>query len=126
MKQMSQRQERVAELLRQEIAGLLTRNDFAHPLVNSMVTISHIWISPDMKHARVYFTVMDPNMVIKDVAEALNLERHRFQKMLAGLDMKYIPRLKFYFDEEREKSEHLAEVLRKAHQETLQEDEAEA
>ena len=114
MKQMSQRQIKISEILKEEIAKFLARGDIVHPLLaGNMITIAHVWVSPDMHHARVFFRVLNTNMDVKQVAEALNTERYRFQKVLSALPMKYIPRLKFYYDESQDKIDRLTDLIRK-------------
>ena len=65
----SQRIERVQKLLRAEISEILLRRT-KDPRV-SMVTITEVDVSPELKNARVYFTVMhDPSASPEESPEA--------------------------------------------------------
>lgn len=52
----SQRQLRVAEEIRHVLAGLFERRDFRDPdLAVAQITITEVRLSPDLKHATVFF-----------------------------------------------------------------------
>ncbi|NLH98385.1 MAG: 30S ribosome-binding factor RbfA [Chthonomonadales bacterium] len=53
------RQEQIARLMVEEISAMLLR-DLKDPRL-SMVTITHAEISRDLRHARVYVSVMEPD-----------------------------------------------------------------
>lgn len=113
MKAMSKRQERIAEQIREELGASIGRGDFADPRLNKLITIPHVWVSPDLKHARVFFTSLDKKADLKEMKEALNGERHRFQKVLAALPSKFTPIVKFYVDESTDKTSRIEEILAK-------------
>ena len=113
MKQMSQRQERFAEQVRQELGKALTREGFSNPAITPMVTFVHVWISPDLKNARVFVNSLDMNADMKELTKALNTERHIFQQALTRLPNKFTPKLKFYVDESISKTARIEELLYK-------------
>lgn len=103
MKKMSMRQERVAEQIKDVISSMLLRGDFADPRMNGMINIPHIWISPDMRQARAYYTSLSaPNATREEMREltlAMNNEGYRIQKELGKqLSMKYTPKVHFFYD----------------------------
>ncbi|MAF31935.1 MAG: 30S ribosome-binding factor RbfA [Pseudomonadota bacterium] len=102
MKEMSVRQERVAEQIREALGQSLSKGGFKNPLIDGMISIPHVWISPDLRNARVFFTTLndaDQDMT-KEVAKALNAEAFRFQQELTKFSRKSTPRLKFIPDED--------------------------
>lgn len=102
MKEMSMRQERVAEQIREELGKCLSRGGFKNPLIDAMISFPYVWISPDLKNARVYFTTLhnvDSEMT-REVSKALNGEAFRFQQGLAKFSRKSTPKLKFIPDED--------------------------
>jgi ribosome-binding factor A len=57
LKPPSQRQLRVAEEIRHVLAGLFERRDFRDPeLAEAAITVTEVRVSPDLKHAIVFFS----------------------------------------------------------------------
>lgn len=107
MKKMSQRQIRVAEVVRQGVATALVHKQTHNPLIDGIITVSDVWISPDLRHAHIYFGCLS-NSNHKDVAEALNLEAWHFQKEIAAKSTsKYAPKITFMYDDSIEKAEKI-------------------
>mgnify|MGYP005673810131 CR=1 FL=1 len=57
---MSSRIEKVQDLLHKEIAQVLIK-DLDNPLLSSLVTISGVKISKDLRYSEIYFTSLDDN-----------------------------------------------------------------
>ncbi len=88
---------RVAEQVRREIADLLC-NGVKDPRVG-MVTISDVEVSRDLKHAKVYFTVLGDQEFIDSSQAGLNSAvgflRHELGKRLK---VRTVPDLRFIYD----------------------------
>lgn len=113
MKEMSVRQERVAEQIRAELGKCLTKVGFKSPLISGMISFSHVWVSPDLKNARAYFTTLhsaDKEMTT-ELAKALNAEAFRFQQNLAKFSRKSTPKLKFLPDEDSVKTARIEAIF---------------
>ncbi|HQT87273.1 MAG TPA: 30S ribosome-binding factor RbfA [Acidiphilium sp.] len=55
----SQRQRRVAEEIRHRLAEILIRTEFRDPaLVGAQITVAEVRMSPDLKHATVFASVL--------------------------------------------------------------------
>lgn len=112
MKKMSQRQIRVAEVIRQGIAASLAHKQTHNPLIDGMITVSEVWVSPDLRHAHIYFGVHS-SQPVKEIEEALNAESWHFQKEIAAKSTsKYAPKIRFVYDDSIEKAEKIDQSLR--------------
>ena len=96
---MSQRQERVAELVREIISSFMLKRQTVSPMLDGMVNITRVWVSPDIRNATVFFNLLDPSRNPADVEEAFFTENRIFAKALAReITTKFTPRLKFVYD----------------------------
>ena len=96
----SQRQQRVAELVRHALAEVLQRGEVQDPVLAShIVTIPQVRMSPDLKLGTAYVTVLGQDDTAPFV-EALNRSakfiRGRLTPALRG--MKYMPEVRFRTD----------------------------
>ena len=111
------RSDRVADLLKKEIADLVFRR-VKDPRVAG-ITISGVEVSGDLKQARVYFCVMGRNA--GDDAQksaALGLEKAKgFIRMELGrrLSLRYVPRIQFEYDTSFEYGDKIEKLLKELH-----------
>jgi ribosome-binding factor A len=93
----SYRPTRVGELLQQEIAALLLR-ELKDPRLN-MATVSHVEVSPDLRHACVYISRMgseaEQQATLQGFLRAAGFIRSQLGKRLA---LRYAPQLTFKLD----------------------------
>lgn len=112
----TQRQLRVGEQLRHVIVQTLQRGHFhdAFLLENaSMVTVSEVRVSPDMKHATAYTICLGGGDMSKFL-EALNSNADVFQRDIGHeIRMKFTPKLHFVEDISFEHSARIDEILHK-------------
>lgn len=112
---MNARLERVAQLIRDEVAGIL-RRDIHDPLIG-FVTITDAEVSPDLRFAKVFFSVLGDPQQVKDSIKGLLRARKHINALLADrLDLRYIPKLRFVYDETAAKAQRMAELLREEHE----------
>lgn len=91
----------------------------------SWISISAVKLSPDLSHARIYFTHLS-NVSHKKVEEALKRSTSRIKREIAQSKMmRIVPELSFFYDDMEEKAEHLEEIFHKIHQEKQIEEEEE-
>ena len=111
MKELSQRQRRVAELVRQVVAESLFQG-LRTPGLAQQVTISHAVVSKDLRHASIYFTPLVETADIKSLTELLNLEAPAIRQILGRqLSTKYTPKLRFVYDESFAESNRVDALL---------------
>lgn len=96
----TQRQLRVAELIRHKLAEVLTRGDVHDPeLSRHVITVSEVRTSPDLKHATAFVMPLGGREVEAALA-ALRRSRAEIRHLVArDLELKYAPDLKFELDE---------------------------
>lgn len=111
-----QRIERVAQQIRQEIAGILQR-DLPHARLE-MVTVTHVDLSKDLSHAKVYYSCLgDADQ--KDAAQAeLESDGRFIQSLLKKrLRLKRTPNLHFFYDPTIDRNIAISDVLMRAEDE---------
>ena len=76
------------------------------------VTFSKVIISPDLKHAKVFFGVVNKKKTIENITIELNKKSKAFRKYLGKeLRIKFTPQLKFYYDDTMSYTEKLDTIF---------------
>jgi ribosome-binding factor A len=109
----SQRQLRVGELIRHELAAMLSRGDIHDPVVEKhMITVPEVRMSPDLRLATIYVMPLGG----RDEKEVLDaLERNK--KYVRGeisrrVNLKFAPEIRFRLDERFGEAERIEKLLR--------------
>ena len=106
----SQRTERVDELLRQEIGSILTR-DVADPRIG-FATITSVETTPDLRHAKVWVSVIgqpgERDAAFAALDHAMPFVRHELGKRLR---IKRIPDLHIHLDDTAERGTRILRLL---------------
>jgi ribosome-binding factor A len=106
------RADRVSALI-QEVLSELLRKKIRDPRL-AMTTITRVKMSPDLKLARIYFSTYGGSS--KSEAAALGFESACgfIKRSLARkLGLRYMPDLKFFYDESLDYSFHIEKLLKK-------------
>lgn len=99
----------VNEELRTQIAMILSR-DIELPL-GSFITVGSVDTSKDLKHARIYVTVL-PDNLRGSTMDFLKRKTGYIQKMLGGkLTMKFTPKLRFVLDDGQIKAQGIFDAM---------------
>lgn len=110
----TQRQLRVGEQLRHVIVSTLQRGHFhdEYLMTNaSIVTVSEVKVSPDMKHATAY-TVRLGGGDTTEMLESLNANADIFQRDIGHeIRMKFTPKVKFVEDNSFENAIKIDSIL---------------
>jgi ribosome-binding factor A len=108
---MSLRIQKVNELLKQEIGGLILKElDFSR---DTMVTITEVSTSPDLQQAKVKVSIM-PFLKAEKILKILNSQVFNLQKLLnKKLKMKTIPKIRFELDKSEERKTRIEQLFRK-------------
>ena len=96
---MSRRTERVADVLREELARVLRRE--AHDPRLALVTVTRVEVSPDLGQARVFWSCLEAKGAPSAEAAQVALEAAApfLRKRLAeALELRRVPQLGFRFD----------------------------
>jgi ribosome-binding factor A len=103
------RTRKVADLIQRELSDLL-RREVRDPRVG-MVTITAVDVSPDMSHAKVFFTLLDKKH-LDDTLQGLSRAAGYLRSELAHRIKLYTtPQLRFVYDESVERGDHLSQLI---------------
>ena len=112
MKSTVQRTDRVGDLLRREISAILSR-EVKEPLA-PLVTITAVRMSKDLRHACVYYTALQDDAGLKDVAAALKRSAGFVQRLVgARVQLRCVPHLRFEYDTSLRDAARMEELLRR-------------
>ncbi|HYO43747.1 MAG TPA: 30S ribosome-binding factor RbfA [Candidatus Limnocylindrales bacterium] len=107
---MSQRTDRVDELLRQEIGQILAK-ELADPRIG-FATITDVETSPDLRHAKVWVSVIggktDRTETVRALQASMGFVRHELGKRLR---IKRIPALHIQLDDSAERGTRVLHLL---------------
>ena len=111
-KEVSQRQLRVQELLRSALNEILIRGESKNPILdNTLITITYVDVSPDLRNAKFYIVPSD-NSKIEIVIESFNESKKIIRKKIADkVKLKYAPEISFFFDETINEIKRLDELF---------------
>ncbi len=109
----SRRLLRINQLLREEIAELLRREVKDAALTESLISITEVDTAPDLRTAKVYFSVYGDDEEIRLAAahlkRAARFLRHNLKERL---DLRVVPDLDFLFDPSLEQGARIMRLMR--------------
>jgi len=107
------RPERVAHLMRREVADIL-ENRMRDPRLGSMVSITDVEVTQDLSFARVFVSTLQSGPEREQFLEALNsaagFVRHELRPRLG---LREVPEVRFVLDTSIERGARVDEILRK-------------
>ena len=108
----SQRQLRVGELIKQNLGEVFIRNEAKILALNtSVITVTEVKMTPDLKTARVYVIPLG-GVEIKKTVSILTEFSHLVRKALSKkLDIKFLPKLAFVEDNSFEYAEKIERLI---------------
>lgn len=109
MKEFS-RTQRVGEQIQRELADII-RREINEPGLG-MITVSAVSVSPDLKYARVYVTVLGNNEGVEQTVQHLNKMARRLRHYLSQrLTIRTTPSLRFVYDSSIEYGNSLSALI---------------
>ena len=112
---MSKRTERVADLIRREMADLLMRK-LRDPRL-SFVSVTAVEVSGDLSSARIFLSSLDGmekrQEIVKVLTHAAPFLRH---ELAPRLGLREVPELRFSYDESIERGARVEDLLRRIHE----------
>lgn len=96
----SQRQLRVAELIRRRLSDVLNQGDIHDPDLNRLsITVGEVTCSPDLKVATAYVLPLGGDHR-EEALDALKRNRSEIRRVVGrGLQLKFSPEIRFRIDE---------------------------
>jgi ribosome-binding factor A len=114
----TRRIERINHLLRQEIADLLSREIKDTALSGSLISITEVETSPDLRSAKVYFSVYGDEDESRTAEAHLNRASGFLHRNLKErLDLRHIPHLEFVLDRSLARGDRIMRLMRTIEQE---------
>jgi ribosome-binding factor A len=111
---MSIRTERVASLIREEIAGLLVR-EYSDPAWG-FTTVTDVRMTADLRIARVYFSIFGSPEIRAKTFAALEADRSHIRGIVGShLRMRFVPDLEFYQDDSLDRVERINRIIKTIH-----------
>lgn len=105
------RHNKIATILQRAIANII-RDEMKDPRVNSLVSISNVEVSKDKSYARIYITMLasesEHQAAVQGLNQAVGFIRSR---LLNKIQLKYIPKIKFYLDNSIVHGQKIASLL---------------
>jgi ribosome-binding factor A len=108
---MTRRTDRVNGLLRQEISYLIS-HELRDPRLSGVVSITQVETSSDLRHAKVFVSVLGEKEQKDKVLRGINSAMGFVRKELKGrLSLRYVPELQFALDETLDEAEHIFRLM---------------
>ena len=110
------RPERVAEVIKREISQIL-RERVSDPRIG-FVSITDVELSPDLKNAKIFVSILGDEKQKKGSLAGLK-SANRFIKGELGerLKLRYVPDLRFVYDESLERGSRIISMMNKLNEE---------
>jgi ribosome-binding factor A len=109
----SQRQLRVGELIRHELAAMLTRGEVHDPIIEThMITVPEVRMTADLRMATIYIMPLGGRDE-KEVLDALERNKRYMRGEIARrVNLKFAPEIRFRIDERFDEAERIEKLLR--------------
>ncbi len=111
---MSHRLDKVSSLIKEELSLI-----FLHKLQDpklSLITVTNVKVSPDLKHTKIYISVFDKEKRTK-VLESVNELKGLIRTQLAGrIQLRFVPELHFFIDDTLDYVEKMEGLFKKIHE----------
>lgn len=108
------RTERVGQQIQEILSEIHTQHiDLSHV---GFVTFTHVTMSPDLHNAKVFFSVVQPELPLPQIEIELNKLQKAFRKYLGPeLHLKVTPELRFYYDDSLAYQDRLDYLFERIH-----------
>ncbi len=109
----SQRQLRVGELIRHELAAMLSRGDIHDPVIEGhMITVPEVRMSPDLRLATIYVMPLGGHDEAEVIAALDRNKRYVRGEIARRVNLKFAPEIRFRIDERFDEAERIEKLLR--------------
>ncbi len=107
------RPERVAELMKREVAGILA-HELRDPRLGTLVSVTDVEVTQDLSFARIYVSILESGADRQRTLEALGRAAGYVRRLLAPrLGLREVPELRFVLDSSIERGARVEEILKK-------------
>lgn len=108
------RDKRVSEAIRMAVSEIF-QYEFKDPRLPLIISISAVEVTPDLQHAKIYFTQMpDDDESVDQTLEVIEGALGFIRGELGSrLDMRYTPEIAFYYDNSVREAEKIEKLIDK-------------
>jgi ribosome-binding factor A len=118
------RPERVADQIRAEVTTMISRE--LHDPAVGFVTITRVQVSPDLQHARVYYTSLGDDAARKNTGRALERASGFMRRQIGQrLRLRRAPEIHFHYDESIGHQDRVEQLLKEIADERRERDSSE-
>ncbi|HUK04695.1 MAG TPA: 30S ribosome-binding factor RbfA [Burkholderiales bacterium] len=103
------RPQKVADLIQRELSGLI-RLELRDPRVG-MITITSVDVSPDLSHAKVFFTLLDKDLLDETIHGLQRASGFLRSQLAHRMKLYTTPELRFVYDESVERGDRLSRLI---------------
>jgi ribosome-binding factor A len=108
------RQKKVAAQI-QRIVAIVLQREVADPRVDGLVSVTKVEVSPDLREAKVFLSVLGGKRTPATVIEGIkSAGRHIQNEVADNLAMRFAPRLTYLLDETLKKQAEILKKIREA------------
>lgn len=120
------RPEKVAHLMRREVADILERK-LRDPRITTTVTVTDVEVTKDLSYARIFVTMSATEEARKGVMEALQHATGFVRRELGNrMELREVPGIRFEYDGSLDRGARVDEILRRIERGEVPEDDSEA
>ena len=102
--------EKINQAIKEEVSRII-QMEVKDPRLQ-FITITHVEVSRDLQHAKVYYSVLGNTSKIEGVKEGLNSARGFIRKLVSQyVQMRYTPEIEFIFDKSIEYGMKIEETI---------------
>lgn len=102
---------RVDEEIKREVSQVINF-ELKNSKVNGIVSVTKVRVTPDLRYARVYISVLNPRDK-KKTLEGLNSSKGFIRSRIANtVNLRITPELVFVYDDSEEQGERIDQILR--------------
>ena len=113
---MGRRQERVAELIREELGDIFLKEG-KQAFGNEFITVSKVRMSSDLGYAHVYLSIMneqEPEKLVEEIRKQQKSIRMALGKRIRN-QIRKIPELHIYYDDTMDYVERMEKIFKEIH-----------
>lgn len=104
------RADRVAALLKEEISQIMLRE--VHDPDLGFVTVTNVRISSDLKHAKVYYSVLGDEEKKLKSAQAIERAQKNIRSLVGQrIRLRSVPTIQFFYDDTGEYAERINRII---------------
>lgn len=108
----TRRQQRINQLLRDEI-GKLLRHETDDPLLSSLITVTDVEVTQDLQRAKVYVSVLEEGEAAQAIMQRLRKAARFFRREIAErINLRHTPELEFVHDTSIARGARVLQLLR--------------